>query len=100
VTARIEQVLPTLFPELTGLRVARRWAGLMAFTSDHLPVADAVPGLANAWVVGGFSGHGMPYGPILGQLLADAVTTGRTPDELAPLRIDRPTLRPLVAATA
>jgi gamma-glutamylputrescine oxidase len=100
VTARIEQVLPTLFPELTGLRVARRWAGLMAFTSDHLPVADAVPGLANAWVVGGFSGHGMPYGPILGQLLADAVTTGRKPTELAPLRIDRPSLRPLVAATA
>ena len=72
----IEQVLPQLFPALHSahgegaLRVARRWAGLMAFTADYLPIADRVPGLPNAWVVGGFCGHGMPFGMRLGQLLA------------------------------
>src|SRR5690606_10449968 len=38
VTAKIEGVIPRLFPDLAGLRVARRWAGLMAFTSDYVPV--------------------------------------------------------------
>ena len=95
VTGRIERVLPELFPEIGPLTVARRWAGLMAFTHDRLPIVDSVPGISNAWVVGGFSGHGMVYGPRLGQLLAEAVTTGAPPDALAPLRLDRPTLQPL-----
>ena len=43
VTARIEGILPRLFPEMTVPPVARRWAGLMAYTADYLPVADAVP---------------------------------------------------------
>ena len=92
VTARIEAVIPRLFPDLTGTPVARHWAGLMAFTSDYLPVADAIPDVPGAWVTGGFCGHGMPYGPIVGQLLAEAVQTGSTPEALAPLRIARPSL--------
>jgi gamma-glutamylputrescine oxidase len=91
-TDRIERILPDLFPDLPRLTVARRWAGLMAFTSDRLPVADRVPEMANAWVAGGFSGHGMTFGPRLGQLLAEAVTSGEKPDALTPLRMDRPSL--------
>ena len=94
VQARLEQVLPRLFPRLEGLRVARRWAGLMAFTADYLPVADRAPDLPGVWVTGGFCGHGMPFGMRLGQLLAEAATTGAAPAELAPLRLDRPTLTP------
>ena len=98
VTTAIEAVLPRLFPQLEGLRVARRWAGLMAFTADYLPVAGAAPGLPGVWVTGGYCGHGMPYGPRVGQLLAEAAMTGTTPAPLAPLRLDRPTLTPLAAA--
>jgi glycine/D-amino acid oxidase-like deaminating enzyme len=98
VIASIERVLPRLFPQLTGLRVAHRWAGLMAFTADYLPVADAAPDMPGVWVAGGFCGHGMPYGPRLGQLLAEAAAIGTTPAKLAPLRIDRPTLVPMIAA--
>jgi glycine/D-amino acid oxidase-like deaminating enzyme len=91
----LQRVFPRLFPELPDLRVRHAWAGLMAFTSDYLPVADAAPGLPGVWVAGGFCGHGMPFGPRLGQLLAEAATTGTKPAALAPLRIDRPTLTPL-----
>lgn len=94
-TSRIERILPDLFPDLGGLAVARRWAGLMAFTPDRLPVADRVPGIEHAWVAGGFSGHGMTFGPRLGQLLAGAVVSGDAPEVLAPLRIDRPSLEVL-----
>jgi len=92
VQAALEQVFPLLFPALGDLRVVQRWAGLMAFTPDYLPIADRVPGLAHAWVVGGFSGHGMPFGMRLGQLLAEAVTDDRAPPLLALFRSNRPTL--------
>lgn len=98
VTAAIAAVIPRLFPALQELRVARRWAGLMAFTADYLPVAGAAPGLPGVWVTGGYCGHGMPYGSRVGQLLAEAAMTGTTPAPLAPLRLDRPTLTPLAAA--
>lgn len=98
VQAALEDVLPQLFPALRGedggvaAQVERRWTGLMAFTADRLPIADRAPGLAGAWVVGGFSGHGMPFGLRLGQLLAEAATGDTAPAGLAPLRLGRPTL--------
>lgn len=97
---RIQGILPRLFPALNGLRVARAWAGLMAFTSDYLPVVDEAPDLPNVWVAGGFCGHGMPFGPRLGQLLAEAARTGETPSALHPFRIDRETLTLLRPANA
>ena len=94
-TDRIERILPDLFPDLEGLVVARRWAGPMAFTPDRLPIVDRIPGLEQAWFGGGFCGHGMTFGPRLGQLLADTVVTGAIPDVLSALRIGRPSLQPL-----
>jgi gamma-glutamylputrescine oxidase len=89
----LEQVFPHLFPHLSGLHVAQRWAGLMAFTPDELPIADRVPDLPHAWVVGGFCGHGMPFGVRFGQLLAEAVTQNLTPSALLPFRLNRDTLK-------
>lgn len=93
VIAAIEQVLPRLFPHLAGLKVERRWAGLMAFTADYVPVADAAPEMPGVWVAGGFCGHGMPFGMRFGQLLAEAALSRATPAALAPFRVTRPTLR-------
>jgi glycine/D-amino acid oxidase-like deaminating enzyme len=98
VIAKIDAVFPRLFPKLEGLKVSNAWAGLMAFTSDYLPVADAAPDMPGVFVAGGFCGHGMPFGPRLGQLLAEATATGTVPDALHPLRINRPTLTPYVTA--
>ncbi len=87
------QVFPRLFPMLSGLRVVQRWAGLMAFTPDYLPIADRVPHMKGVWAVGGFSGHGMPFGMRLGQLLAESLTRGVVSDALFPFRLARPTLQ-------
>jgi gamma-glutamylputrescine oxidase len=88
----IEGVLPALFPQLVGLRVEHRWAGLMGFTPDYLPIADRAPETPAAWVTGGFCGHGMPFGMRLGQLLAEAALHDEAPAALAPLRLNRPSL--------
>lgn len=93
VTAKIEHVLPRLFPALTDLEVDRRWAGLMAFTADGLPVVDQSEQSGAVWYGGGFCGHGMPYGPILGKLLAQSVTNGESAPELAVFSHERATLR-------
>jgi len=93
VQSAIEGVFPRLFPQLHGLDVAQRWSGPMAFTRDHTPIADQVPGIERTWFVGGFSGHGMPFGMRVGQLLAEAATHGTTPAALHALRLDRPTLK-------
>jgi glycine/D-amino acid oxidase-like deaminating enzyme len=90
VQAAIEQILPRLFPQLSGLYVAQRWAGLMDFSPDRIPLVDRVPGLENAWFVGGLSGHGMPFGMLLGRYLAQAAQTGQTPQELWPFALNRP----------
>ncbi len=60
------------FPVLRGLRVARRWAGVIDTTPDALPVisAAAVPGL---YLATGFSGHGFGIGLGAGKVAAELV---------------------------
>ncbi len=88
----LEQVLPRLFPHLSPLHVRKRWAGLMAFTPDYVPIVDHAPSTEDIWVAGGFSGHGMPFGIKLGQLLAQELIRPKSSPELQPFRLDRPTL--------
>lgn len=88
----LEAIFPRLFPALSGLRVTRRWAGAMGFTSDHLPIVDQAPELPGVWFAGGFSGYGMKFGLRLGQLLAEAATQGTRPAALDPFRRARPSL--------
>ncbi len=45
------------------------------FIIDHHPQA------ANAWLVGGGSGHGFKHGPAVGELVARLVLSGAAPDE-------------------
>jgi gamma-glutamylputrescine oxidase len=93
VQTALEQIFPGLFPDLQSLQVIKRWAGMMAFTPDYLPIVDRLPDQPNLIVVGGFSGHGMPFGLRLGQLLAEAIKTRSWPSALLPLRLSRETLK-------
>ncbi|KAL2834913.1 FAD dependent oxidoreductase-domain-containing protein [Aspergillus cavernicola] len=38
----------------------RVWTGIMGYSSDGLPHVGRVPGEENQWIIGGFTGHGMP----------------------------------------
>lgn len=92
VQAALEAGLARLFPALARAPIERRWAGLMGFTPDYVPLAGASRELPSVWFAGGFSGHGMPFAAPLGRLLAEAATSGIAPAELALFRADRPSL--------
>jgi len=58
--------------------VTHRWAGTMGFSHDALPyVGRIAPGL---FVCGGFTGHGMAFGPASAELVAALVRGGTHPD--------------------
>ena len=88
----LEQVFPRLFPHLTLPPIASRWAGIMAFTPDYLPIVDHVPDMPRVIVVGGFCGHGMPFALRVGQLLTEALIAEEWPTALNPFRVNRHTL--------
>ncbi|HZM82745.1 MAG TPA: FAD-dependent oxidoreductase [Candidatus Limnocylindrales bacterium] len=86
----LQQVLPTLFPDLGRVSVQRGWAGAMAFTPDWIPVVDKVA--ESVWAIGGFCGHGMPFGASISRILATHIVNGSQLAEVAHLRLNRPTL--------
>ncbi|GHO58957.1 NAD(P)/FAD-dependent oxidoreductase [Ktedonobacter robiniae] len=89
----IEQVLPRIFPLLAPqLRVVQRWAGIIGCTQDMHPIVDAALTFPQVFFVGGFTGHGMPFGLRFGQLLATAAMDGFLPSAFQPFRLDRPSL--------
>lgn len=58
--------------------VTHRWAGTMGFSHDALPyVGSIAPGV---FVCGGFTGHGMAFGPASAELVAALVRGSTHPD--------------------
>ena len=84
-------VLAARIPALEALRVRSAWAGYYEMNAfDHNGVVGAVPGWGNAYIVCGFSGHGMQHAPALGRGLAARIATTRWLDlDLGPLGPER-----------
>jgi gamma-glutamylputrescine oxidase len=58
---------------LAGVRVSHRWAGVMGFSADLLPVVGEVPGRPGLHVAAGYSGVGNVQGFVCGRMVADAL---------------------------
>jgi glycine/D-amino acid oxidase-like deaminating enzyme len=82
VPPRLAGLLARLHPALADARIIRCWSGLLDFASlempmvGPLPAADGTP-LPGAFVAAGLTGHGHPYAPILGKLVAELMADGR-----------------------
>jgi glycine/D-amino acid oxidase-like deaminating enzyme len=48
-------------------------------STDHNFILDSHPEADNVWIVGGGSGHGFKHGPVMGEMLADAVLGSKEP---------------------
>jgi len=64
-------------PALVQARAVRTWLGLEARVADNLPLAGALPGIANAWVLGAVH-TGFALSPAAAEMMA-SVMLGRAP---------------------
>lgn len=79
--ALLAGLLARIHPALADARIIRCWAGLLDFASLEIPMAGALPAedgtvLPGGYVACGLTGHGHPYAPILGLLLAELIAGG------------------------
>ncbi|CAN5229322.1 FAD-binding oxidoreductase [soil metagenome] len=77
----LAELLARLHPALRDARIIRCWAGLLDFVSLEIPMAGPLPSedgtpLPGGYVAAGLTGHGHPYAPILGLLLAELISAG------------------------
>jgi sarcosine oxidase subunit beta len=84
-TARVYR---DMVPCLAQLRILRHWAGMLHATPDFGPLIGAHPNFANLWVTGGWS-YGFACAPAAGELLAEAILTGRLDPLILPFALDR-----------
>lgn len=75
------------FPDLKGAPLLEARVCQYENSPDEHLIIDRHPAAANAWLVGGGSGHGFKHGPALGELVARLVLTGEAPD--AQFRLSR-----------
>ena len=69
------------FPGLADAPVVETRVCQYETTPDTNFILDRHPGLENAWIAGGGSGHGFKHGPSIGRYMVGLVE-GRTPGEL------------------
>ncbi|GKU14937.1 unnamed protein product, partial [Fusarium langsethiae] len=59
--------------ENSGAYTAQIWTGIMGYSSDGLPRIGQVPGRQNMFIMGGFTGHGMPQVFLAGKAISRMV---------------------------
>ncbi|MGQ9678486.1 MAG: NAD(P)/FAD-dependent oxidoreductase [bacterium] len=77
-----------LLPKLTGVKVLRHWAGSYEMSPDGNPICGTTP-IEGFYVAAGMSGHGFMFGPALGDLMAELVTTAKSSIDLSEFRLER-----------
>ncbi len=83
---RIAAVVDSVRPLLRGVDLddrADEWVGSRPCTADGLPLIGPT-GSPRVFAAGGHGMWGMTLGPATGMLLAEAIDTGRTPQDLVP----------------
>ena len=68
-----------LFPQLSGLRVLRQWAGICDMTPDYAPIIGVSRELTNYFVDVGWGTYGFKAAPAAAKNLAELIATKKTP---------------------
>ena len=71
--AAARTILRTRFPDVAEQPVVHTWTCFYEVTPDAHFVLDRHPGLDNAWIAGGGTGHAFKHGPVIGEYMAALV---------------------------
>ncbi|MGA2408869.1 MAG: FAD-binding oxidoreductase, partial [Candidatus Binataceae bacterium] len=74
---RVERRIHALNPALASVKIAARWGGPIAITSDYFPLISQLPEHPEIYAAGGYTGHGVAMGVKAGSLIADAIVDGK-----------------------
>ena len=80
VQTALTNYLHSLMTGSTTPEVTHRWAGVMGFARDGLPILGRLPASTNVYTLAGFTGHGMGIATRMGQIMGALVTEGSHPD--------------------
>jgi sarcosine oxidase len=86
--AAIRHVLKAHLPEADGRRVAAQTC-LYTMTPDGDFIVDRLPGCHDIIVAAPCSGHGFKFAPVIGEILADLASAGRTDHDISRFSLKR-----------
>jgi hypothetical protein len=75
------------FPDLASARITHRWAGVMGFSADGLPLLGELPSQPRVKYLLGYTGHGYGFAFRAAKALADLVVNGTSPGWLGAGRL-------------
>lgn len=67
------------FPEIANAPLLESRVCQYENSTDHNFILDRHPEMENVWIVAGGSGHGFKHGPVMGEMVADAVLGTKAP---------------------
>lgn len=79
----LDEYRATHMPSSRDAAVRMRWAGIMGFSRDGLPLLGPLPGRARVHVLAGFTGHGLGMAVACGKLVARRMTERLRDDDRA-----------------
>lgn len=83
----LEAYMGERFPEVKEVPVSRRWAGIMGFTPDGLPLVGTLPDKPNVGFAVGFNGHGLALGAATAERAIGLLLRGEPPGALDVARL-------------
>ncbi len=83
----LEAYLRQHFPDVDA-PVERRWAGIMGFSVDHLPLVGTLPDAPRVGFAVGFTGHGLAFGAGVAERAVDHLLTGADPGAVSAARLE------------
>jgi sarcosine oxidase len=86
--AELNDLLRRFLPHAKGQRLGHEVC-LYTNTPDGHFVIDRYPGVERVLIVSACSGHGFKFASVVGEIVADLLTTGRSAFDLTPFRLAR-----------
>jgi glycine/D-amino acid oxidase-like deaminating enzyme len=78
VQSTLDRYLQKHFPEVAHLPIVRRWAGIMGFTPDGLPLVGRLPRDPRIGFAVGFNGHGLSLGAMAAKQAVEHLIEGES----------------------